>query len=159
MAVFYSFYYQRDAWRVQQVANMGAVEGQRMLNSQQWEAVKRGGDQAIENWIAEQMKYKSAVVVLTGAQTASRPWVRYEITKAWRERRPLVGIRIHGLADRAGKIDSSGPNPFSQVRLTTGQTIADYVPLYTPSGRNSQAVYANISENLESWVRSAYKRT
>ena len=27
MAVFYSFHYSRDAWRVQRVVNMGALEG------------------------------------------------------------------------------------------------------------------------------------
>jgi hypothetical protein len=66
MAVFYSFHYARDAWRVQQITNMGAVEGQPILNAQQWEEVKRQGEKAIQNWIARQMKYKSAVVVLVG---------------------------------------------------------------------------------------------
>lgn len=27
MAVFYSFHYDRDHWRVQQIMNMGALEG------------------------------------------------------------------------------------------------------------------------------------
>jgi hypothetical protein len=31
-SVFFSFYYDRDAWRVQQIINMGAVEGQPILN-------------------------------------------------------------------------------------------------------------------------------
>src|SRR5690606_38219031 len=82
-SVFYSFHYDRDAWRVQQIINMGAVEGQTILNAQEWEAVKRQGDSAIQKWIKDQMAYKSAVVVLVGAQTANRPWVRYEIAYAW----------------------------------------------------------------------------
>ncbi|HEX6686060.1 MAG TPA: TIR domain-containing protein [Candidatus Limnocylindrales bacterium] len=157
-SVFYSFHYSRDAWRLQQIIRMGSLEGQTILNAQRWEEVKRQGDPAIKNWIADQMAYKSAVVVVVGAQTASRPWVRYEIAYAWDNRKPLVGIRIHGLADRNGKTDSEGANPFSQVTLQGGGTVADRVPLYTPSGYNSQAVYADIQRNLLTWVGNAYKR-
>lgn len=159
MAVFYSFYYDRDYWRVQQIINMGAVEGQTILNAQAWEAVKRRGDRAVETWIASQMAYKSAVVVLAGAQTASRRWVRYEITSAWNDGKPLVGIRIHGLADRSGHTDHPGVNPFSEVSLQGGGTVADYAPLYTPGGRSSREVYADIKANLRTWVANAYKRT
>ncbi|MDK8178836.1 TIR domain-containing protein [Micrococcus luteus] len=60
-SVFYSFHYDRDAWRVQQIIQMGALEGQPILNAQQWEEVKRKGDAAIKKWIADQMAYKSAV--------------------------------------------------------------------------------------------------
>ena len=66
--VFYSFHYQEDAWRVQQIRQINALEGQPILNSQDWEAVKRQGDQAIMNWIDQQMAYKRAVVVLVGGR-------------------------------------------------------------------------------------------
>ena len=107
-SVFYSFHYDRDAWRVQQIIQMGALEGQNILKAQDWEAVKREGDAAIKKWIADQMAYKSAVVVLIGAETASRPWVHHEIAYAWDNHKPLVGIRIHGLADRNGYTDFCG---------------------------------------------------
>jgi hypothetical protein len=158
MAVFYSFYYDRDAWRVQQIINMGSVEGQTVLNSQAWEEIKRKGDKAVEAWIDEQMKYKNAVVVLVGAKTDTRPWVQYEIKKAWNDRRPLVGIRIHGLADKDRKTDVSGGNPFAKVKLSSGGTVADHVPLFSPGGTDSTAVHANIRQNVKDWVNAAYKR-
>lgn len=158
-SVFYSFHYDRDAWRVQQVIKIGALEGQPILNAQDWEAVKRKGDKAIEEWIAAQMAYKKAVVVLVGAETASRPWVKHEITKAWDGRKPLVGIRVHGLADSAGKTDRSGANPFEQVKLKNGLTVANYVPLHTPSGVTSKDVYASIASNIEGWVDGAVSRS
>lgn len=157
-SVFFSFYFDRDAWRVQQIVQMGGLEGQTILNAQEWEAVKRKGDAAIEKWIHDQMAYKSAVVVLVGAQTATRPWVQHEIAYAWDNHKPLVGISIHGLADSNGNTDSVGTNPFAKVTLKGGGTVGDYVPLYTPSGSNSQAVYADIEKNLTTWVDSAYKR-
>jgi hypothetical protein len=158
-SVFYSFHYDRDAWRVQQILNLGALERQTILNAQAWEEVKRQGDAAIEKWIKDQMASKSAVVVLVGAQTASRRWVRYEIAQAWDSYRPLVGIRIHGLADRNGNTDTSGDNPFAQVSLKGGGTVGAHVPLYTPAGFTSQQVHADIRSNLTAWVANAYKRS
>ncbi|AEV74325.1 TIR-like domain-containing protein (DUF1863) [Mycolicibacterium rhodesiae NBB3] len=158
-SVFYSFHYDRDAWRVQQVINMGVVEGQTILNAQKWEEVKRQGDEAIKKWIAEQMKYKSAVVVLVGKETADRKWVRYEINYAWNNYKPLVGVRINGLANRDGYTDSEGDNPFARLTFKDGSgSIADYVPLYRPSGSTSQQVYASIRSNLTNWVDNAYAR-
>jgi MTH538 TIR-like domain (DUF1863) len=158
MAVFYSFHYDRDAWRVQQVMNMGVIEGQPLLTTQKWEEVKRKGDQAIKNWIAEQMKYKTAVVVLAGAETADREWVQYEIAYAWDNYKPLVGIRIHGLADQDGDTDTAGANPFERVSLKESGTVGDHVTLWTPSGSTSQDVYANIKANLQTWVNGARGR-
>lgn len=158
-SAFFSFHYERDAWRVQQVMNMGKLEGQPLLNPQNWEEVKRRGEQAIKNWVAEQMRYKSAVVVLVGAETAQRRWVRYEIAYAWDNRKPLVGVRIHGLADSYGRTDAQGPDPFKLVNLKGGGTVGDYVALHTPSGSTSQQVHASISGNLSSWVDRAYKRS
>ena len=66
-SVFYSFHYDRDAWRVQQIIQMGALEGQPILNAQQWEEVKRKGDAAIEKWIAEYPPHWGPVVVPVGA--------------------------------------------------------------------------------------------
>ena len=157
MAVFYSFHYQRDAWRVQGIIQSGVLERQRILNSQKWEEVQRQGDRAIEDWIDSQMKWKEAVVVLVGAETAKRRWVRYEIKKAWEDGRALVGIRIHGLADAAKKTDPSGPNPFERVSLPGGGTVADHVTLHNPVGATSQAVFATITANLKTWVRGAYR--
>lgn len=157
-SVYYSFHYDRDAWRVQQIIQMGALEGQQILNAQKWEEVKRKGDAAIESWIANEMSYKKAVVVLVGAQTASRPWVLYEIRKAWTDKKPLVGIRINGLADNDQKTDAAGANPFEKVTLQGGGNLGAYVPLFTPTGLTSQQVHASIKSNLESWVDRAYQR-
>lgn len=156
MAVFFSFHYDHDSWRVQQVIQMGALEGQPVLKPQEWEDAKKkaGG---IQKWIDEQMKYKTALVVLIGAETASRPWVKYEIEKAWNDKKRLVGVRIHGLEDSKGKTDTKGANPFEKVSLSNGKKASDYVPIYDPSGADSKAVYASISNNLKKWADDGYK--
>ena len=83
--VFYSFHYNNDNWRVQQIRNMGKVEGNSPVTSNEWEEVKRKGDDNIKRWINSAMEYRSCVVVLAGRYTANRKWINYEIENAWKE--------------------------------------------------------------------------
>ena len=83
--VFLSFHYANDNSRVQQIKNMGRIEGQTVLSSNDWEQVQRQGDAAIKRWINSQMNGRSCVVVLVGSGTANRKWINYEIAQAWDE--------------------------------------------------------------------------
>lgn len=156
---FVSFHYQNDHWRVQQILRMGALEQQEELSVQNWEKVKARGEQAVHDWIDKEMAYKGAVVVLIGSETANRKFVKYEIKRAWGLKKPLVGIKIHGLEGSDGKPCSAGVNPFAQFDFSdSDRTYADYVPVYSPTGNNSKQVYANIKDNISSWVASGYKQ-
>ncbi len=157
MAVFYSFHYEHDVNRVQLVKNIGAVEGQPLLNSQGWEQVRRGGDAAIEKWIDDQMKWKTAVIVLIGKQTASRDWVQYEIQKAWNEKRPLLGIRIHGLSSM-GTVDTAGANPFDKVSGVSGIPIFDPTQTDWAGNIDSKATYNYLKDHLKTWATQGKKR-
>lgn len=154
--VFYSFHYERDVHRVQLVRNINALEGQTLLNSQQWEAVRGRGSAAIQKWIDEQMAYKRAVIVLIGRGTAGRDWVNYEVKKAWADKKPLLGVRIHGLSSM-GTVDTIGGDPFAKVGLTG-------VPIFDPTvkdwqGRiDSQATYKALATSLESWSSKGVTR-
>jgi hypothetical protein len=64
--VFYSFHYENDNWRASQVRNIGVIEGNRPAPDNDWETLKRGGDNAIKRWIDDQMHYRSCTVVLVG---------------------------------------------------------------------------------------------
>lgn len=156
---FVSFHYQNDYWRVQQILRMGAIEGQEIMPAQNWETVKARGKQAAKDWIDKEMAYKGAVVVLIGSETASREFVQYEIRKAWSIKKPLVGIRIHGLKNKDGHTSRAGANPFAQFGFSdSNKTYADYVPVFDPAGTDSTHVYASIKNNLDSWTGRAYRR-
>lgn len=152
MAVFYSFHYQEDYWRVQQIMNMGVVDGQH-INAQEWETVKRQGDRAIENWIEKEMKYKSAVIVLNGRYTAGRPWVQYEINRAWEIRKPLLAIDINCLLDQYGHNSPQGSDPFACIQDVRRINI----PHMRPVGP-SQQVYNQIHNWLATWAENGYAR-
>jgi hypothetical protein len=145
--VFYSFHHDRDVHRVQLVRNINALEGQPLLNAQDWQQVRMRGKQAIENWINEQMAYKKAVIVLVGHETAGRPWIKYEIERAWSIRKPLLGVRIHGLSS-FGTVDSPGTSPFND---SVG------VPVFDPTVKDvwgnidSKKTYNKLATSLESW--------
>lgn len=154
--VFYSFHFANDFWRTQQVRNINALAGQTFVKPNEWETIKRQGDNAIKNWIDNNMKGKSCVVVLIGSETASRKWVRYEIEKAWMEKRPILGIYINKLLDVTGQPSAKGENPFAKVKLPDGSgTLAGKLIVKTPDGRNSRETYASIATNIEQWIEEA----
>lgn len=89
---------------------MGVVESQKLFSDNSWETVRRKSDLAIKSWIDNEMKWRSCVVVLIGAETANRKWVQYEIEHAWKEGKGIVGIYIDSLEDSTGKQSKRGKN-------------------------------------------------
>jgi hypothetical protein len=154
--VFFSFHFDEDFWRTQQVRNINALEGNPLATPNGWEEVKRKGDAAIEKWIDEEMAGRSCAIVLVGAQTASRKWVIYEISKAWNDGRGVLGIRINKLLNNNGQSSAAGPNPFDNVTFNkTQKMLSTIAPLKSPAGADSKATYATIAANIEPWIEEA----
>lgn len=152
--IFYSFHYDNDVMRVQQIRNIGALEDNAPVSVNDWETVKRGGDRAIEKWIDDNMKYRSCVVVLIGKETANRKWVKHEIRKAWEDGKGLVGIYVHNFScPRNGKC-SYGPNPFEQFTFNDGSKLSSIVKCYNP---NPSDPYNDVKNNIEKWIEEAIK--
>lgn len=103
---FYSFHYKKDNWRVSQVRNIGAIEGNKPASDNDWESITKGGDKKIKEWIDEQMKGRTCTVILAGSQTADRKWINYEIKKSWEDGKGVFVIFIHNLKDSEGNQSS-----------------------------------------------------
>lgn len=154
--VFYTFRYSNDSHRVQQVKNMGVVEGQPLLSANGWEDVKSGGDAAIQEWIDNNMSGKSCDVVLIGSATAGRKWVKYEIKKAWNDGRGVVGIFIHNLKDLNQQQSSIGRNPFDDFVVGSDKTaLSSIVKAYNPPYSTSTNVYSYVKDHIADWVEEA----
>ena len=149
--VFYSFHYDNDVFRVQQIRNMGVVDGNEPVSANDWEQVRRRGDAAVRNWIDENMKYRRCLIVLVGSATSSREWVKYEIKRAWELKKGLFGIHIHNLKDPRTGTCTKGSNPFGNWDVGS-QSMARLVPCYDP---NSWDAYGDIAANLATWVSQA----
>jgi hypothetical protein len=149
---FYSFHFKNDVMRVQQVRNIGALEDNKPVSPNDWETVKKGGDTAIKKWIDENMNGRSCVVVLIGEETASRPWVKYEIEKAWKDGRGLLGIHIHNLKDPTTGTGKMGASPFAGITFKGKDGTVKTIPCKNPK---SSDAYNDIKNNLEAWIEEA----
>lgn len=128
------------------------IEGNSPVTANAWEEVKRKGEASIKNWIDENMKYKSCVVVLVGSDTANRPWVKYEIEKAWNDGKAILGIHIHNLKCPRSGTCPQGENPFDQFTFQNGSKLSSIVQCYNPK---SWDAYNDIASNIDSWIQAA----
>lgn len=151
--IFYSFHFSNDVMRVQQVRNMGVIEGNEPTSPNNWEEIKRKGDKSIEKWIENNMKNRSCVVVLIGSDTASRKWVKYEIKKAWNDGKGVVGIHIHNLKCPNNGTSTKGKNPFATFTLKDGkEKLSDTIKCYNPKSNDA---YNDIKDNIDDWIEEA----
>ena len=153
--VFYSFHYDQDVFRVQQIRNMGIIDGNEPVDVNAWEDIKRRGDHSIQKWIDNEIAKSECVVVLIGSQTSNRRWVQYEIKQAWYQGKGLLGIYIHNLKDLRTGLSIKGQNPFSNLITTiNGRSInlANIIHCYDPRPYDA---YNDIRLNLASLVEDA----
>jgi antiphage defense system Thoeris ThsB-like protein len=151
---FFSFHFERDVWRVNQVRNSWITrdrEAAGFIDAAAFEEVKKGGEAAVHRWIDNNLHGTSVTVVCIGAETAQREYVRYEIQKSLDRGNGLLGVRIHNLKNVSGQIDFAGANPFLQFTDNSGgwaRPLSDVVPVY-------DWVSGNGYVNLGSWVEAA----
>ena len=101
--VFFSFHFENDATRAGVVRKSNITQEKAgFVDGADWEAVKRVGDNAIENWIDKQLNGTSVTVVLVGEKTCRSRWVKYEIEKSIEIGNGLLGIDISKIKDLQG---------------------------------------------------------
>jgi len=125
---FFSFHYQRDVWRVNQVRNIPNVTGCAAAGFQDaslWEEAKKKGDAAIKKLIDDGLLGTTVTVVFIGAKTAGRTYINYEIEQSINRGNGIIGVQIHHLKDKDGNTDVAGATP---TKLAThGAKIYKYV--------------------------------
>jgi len=154
--VFFSFHYQDDIWRVNQIRHVGVTkdwEAMPFLDAASWEAVKRKGEKAVISWIDRQLDGTGVTVVLIGSQTADRKFVNYEIEESHRRGNGLLGIYIHGLKNREKQTVPKGRNPFdnftTQVNGWFGPTSKRFSEIYPTYDWVWNIGYQNIGQWIE----------
>ena len=112
--VFFSFHYQRDIWRVNQIRNIHNVIGTAAAGFQDgslWEEAKTRGDAAINRLIDQGLENTSVTVVCIGHKTEGRKYINYEINQSLKCGNGIVGIQIHHLLDKNKVRDPAGTIP------------------------------------------------
>lgn len=112
--VFFSFHYDNDIWRANQVRNSNVVAGPDVagfFDHSEYEEAKKEGDEGIKRMINKHLRDTSVTVVLIGTDTASRRWVKYEIAQSIARNNGLLGVYIHHLKNQQEETSSRGPKP------------------------------------------------
>lgn len=150
--VFFSFHYS-DILLVSQIRNSWKLrpgsDTQPFHDRAEWEKVKRESPGTIKNWIDSQLRGSSVTVVLVGSETATRPWVKYEIESSIAQKKGIVFIDLDGMKTTQGFLYRSGASPANWTLNKTGQSLSTYYKSYNWA-RNSG--YQNIAQ----WVEDAY---
>lgn len=147
--VFFSFHYENDIWRVNQVRNNWVTKGNfasaGYVDAAEFEEVKKKGDEAIKRWIDNQLYGTSVTVVLLGDDTLSRPYVQYEIQKSIDRGNAIIGIKIDWLKNKDGEYGGTPP-VYTYINGKPFNQIAQKIYCY----KND-----NGYENLGKWVEEA----
>jgi hypothetical protein len=168
--VFFSFHYEDDCRLAAQIRNSNVIRGVQnagYADAVAWEELRRQGDDAIRRWINAQLDGTSVTVVLIGQNTATRPWVRYEIERSMARGNGLLGIHMHMMTDPLfprAPIRMPGGNPFSTFAsrtpmpgawlpglAITGRTLEDSVDSYC-------WVVNQGYDNFSKWIERAAQR-
>lgn len=152
--VFFSFHYAdillvsriRNSWRVRP-----GSETQPFHDRAEWEKVKRESPATIKNWIDSQLKGSSVTVVLVGAETASRPWVKHEIDSSINQKKGIIFIDLGGMKTTQGYYYRSGQSPANWILKRTGLPLSAYYRTYNWERDNG---YLNMGK----WVENAFNR-
>jgi MTH538 TIR-like domain (DUF1863). len=155
---FFSFHYERDVWRASQVRNSWITKPDRetagFWDSADWEKVKGKGDAAIKKWIDDQLIGTSVTVVLIGAETSNRDYVKYELEKSWERGNGIMGIYIHNIKNSKGETDSKGSTTFGPIFPNPKDDKKYFYERFS----TYDWVEDNGYNNLGSWVEAAAKQ-
>jgi hypothetical protein len=134
--VFFSFHYQRDVWRVNQIRNLDQIVGTAaagFADASLWEEAKKKGDPVIKEMIDNALRNTSVTVVCIGSQTAKRRYINYEIERSLARGNAIFGLQIHHLKDGLGGTDPAGMTPAKLA--ATGASVYKYVDHPTLAAR------------------------
>lgn len=153
--VFFSFHYERDISRANVVRNSWVTQDREaagFFDAGLWEEAKKKGDEAIKRMIDDAMVGSSVTAVLVGAETADRPYVKYEIDKSLGAK-GLVGVYVHNIKNLNGQTDSQGTNPFDRLYVEeNGRRV------YLSSRYRTYSWFGDDGySNFGTWVEAAAK--
>ncbi|WP_119681450.1 TIR domain-containing protein [Indioceanicola profundi] len=139
---FFSFHYQRDVWRVNQIRNGHQFIGTAAAGFQDaslWEEAKKKGDRVIKRMIDDALEYTTVTVVCIGYKTAGRTYINYEIERSLARGNGIIGLMVNGLLGPDRKSDPDGTVP--------GLLTKHKAPIYR---------YRDVA-SLGDWIEKAYQ--
>ena len=149
--VFFSFHHNKqNVWKVQQIKQSNTTLETNIFLSNDWEEVKKQGDEAIKRWINNQLDVCSCTCVFVTSKTHERPFIKYEIEQSIKNKKGLFAIYIHDLKCQDGETHQKGINPLPQeYKIYNPQ---DYITT------QNDTPYKAIVNNIGKWIEEACKQ-
>lgn len=154
--VFFSFHYDNDVSRANVVRNSWITKPDRstagFIDHAEFEKLKQRGSKAVTDWIDDQLMGSSVTVVLIGAETLQRPFVKYELEQSYKRGNAIIGIYINNIKNLAGQVSSRCSTSGIQVGNRNGSPIFfSQFPVYDWVNENG---YLNLGQ----WVEEARRK-
>jgi hypothetical protein len=118
--VFFSFHYKDvEDFRANVVRNSHVVraegESAGFFDASLWEEAERKGSTAIKKMIDDGLSGTTVTAVLIGSETATRPWVIYEIFESIKNGSKVLGVHINQIKCNLQRTKQHGANPFENL--------------------------------------------
>ena len=123
--VFFSFHYDNDIFRVDQIRNFWSSQvslsnrygnvTRGVFDASIQEKSKRDRDESLKQLIRDNMNNTSVTCILAGSETCYRRWVRYEIAQSVIHKNALLVVYVHEVFDSNGMISKGGLNPLDFI--------------------------------------------
>jgi hypothetical protein len=157
--VYFSFHYEGDVWRANQVRNSWVTKPDResagFHDAAEFEAVRRQGDGAIRRWIDRNLEGTSVTAVLVGEDTCNREWVRYEVQRSIERGNGVIFVRIQNLGDQEGHTCRAGNLDFGCD--TSEYPVYDYVNDGGYDNLGDWVEASNLAAGRQEWGPPPYR--
>lgn len=154
---FFSFHYANDVWRAMQVRNSWVTqerEAAGFIDKAEFEQVERQGENAVKAWIDKQISGTSVTVVLIGAETSNRDYVKYELEESWKKGNGILGIFVHQNKDKDGNTSVKGSNTFGPIFTSYKDDKKYFYERFETYDWVDDNGYANMGK----WIEDAAKK-
>jgi len=156
--VFFSFNYEEDVWRANQVRNCWMTQPDHQeagfFDASLWEKAKQS-DEAIKRMIRDGLQNTTVTAILVGANTANRTYIDYEIDQSYQRGNGLLAIYINGLNIPGGVTSARGINPLDTwTWKESGRKFSDHYATYDWARDDG---YKNCGDWFERAARQAGK--
>lgn len=125
---FFSFHYTNDVGRAHVLRNTWVTKEDRksagFYDSSVFEASKKESDEALKAFLRDGLKNSSVTCIAVGAETSTRPWVRYEIIRSFQRGNGILAVGVHGIRNFNKQLGVKGSNPLNSLAFcVTGERV------------------------------------
>jgi hypothetical protein len=155
---FFSFHYKNDVSRAHVVRNSWVTKPDRetagFIDAAEFEEVKKKGEAAVQKWIDGQLISTTVTVVLIGAETNTRDYIKYELKRSYARGNGMLGIYIHNIKNFKGETSTKGSNQFGEIGKNAKGEAVYFSSEYSCYDWVNDDGYTNLGK----WIEGAAKK-